>query len=69
VRPRPYQPPAFTLRDAKPGRSKALQYFRAEVHLREGGQDYDVMGWRREQLIDDVLDHYQRHLHFLQAMG
>jgi choline/glycine/proline betaine transport protein len=69
VRPRPYQPPAFTLRDAKPGRSKVLQYFRAEVHLREGGQDYDVMGWRREQLIDDVLDHYQRHLHFLQAMG
>jgi choline/glycine/proline betaine transport protein len=69
VRPRPYQPVAFTLRDMKPNRAGALQYFRAEVHLREGGQDYDVMGWRREDLINDVLDQYQRHLHFLQAMG
>lgn len=69
VRPRPYQPVAFTLRDIKPERAGKLQYFRAEVHLREGGQDYDVMGWRREDLINDVLDQYQRHLHFLQAMG
>ncbi|MCK7592739.1 BCCT family transporter [Pseudomarimonas salicorniae] len=69
VRPRPYQPVAFTLRDVKPDRAGALQYFRAEVHLREGGQDYDVMGWRREDLINDVLDQYQRHLRFLEVMG
>lgn len=68
VRPRPYRPPAFTLRDAKADRANELKYFRAEVHLREGGQDYDVMGWRREDLINDVLDQYQRHLHFLQAL-
>ena len=69
VRPRPYRPPAFILRDAKEDRADELKYFRAEVHLREGGQDYDVMGWRREDLINDVLDQYQRHLHFLQALS
>jgi choline/glycine/proline betaine transport protein len=69
VRPRPYHPAAFTLRDVNPDRTEALQYFRAEVHLREGGQDYDVMGWRREDLINDVLDQYQRHLRFLEAVG
>ncbi|MEX0942293.1 MAG: BCCT family transporter, partial [Pseudomonadales bacterium] len=40
------------------------KYCRAEVHLREGGQDYDVMGWTREQLANDVLDQYERHLHY-----
>ncbi len=40
-------------------------YYRAEVHLQEGGQDYDVMGWSQDQLIGDILDQYERHLHFL----
>jgi choline/glycine/proline betaine transport protein len=43
----------------------ARKYFRAEVHLREGGQDYDIMGWSREDVIGDILDQYQRHLHYL----
>ncbi|WP_298015705.1 choline BCCT transporter BetT [uncultured Castellaniella sp.] len=41
------------------------QYFRAEVFLREGGQDYDIMGWSQEAVIDDVLDQYERHRHYL----
>lgn len=40
-------------------------YFRAEVHFSEGGQDYDVMGWSQEQLVLDVLQRYENHLHFL----
>lgn len=40
-------------------------YFRLEVHLRDGGQGYDVMGYSRTQLIDDVLDQYERHLEFV----
>lgn len=69
VRPRAYDPPAFALRDTRSDRAERLRYFRAEVHLREGGQDYDIMGWRRDDVINDVLDHYQRHLHFLRAVG
>ena len=40
-------------------------YFRAEVHLKEGGQNYDLMGWSREDAISDILDQYEKHLHFL----
>jgi choline/glycine/proline betaine transport protein len=40
-------------------------YCRLEVHMREGGQGYDVMGYTHTQLIDDVLDQYERHLEFL----
>jgi len=40
-------------------------YYRAEVHLREGGQNYDLMGWSREQIISDILNQYEGHLHFL----
>ncbi len=43
-------------------------YFRAEVHLNEGGQDYDVMGWNTDQLLHDVLQQYERHLHFLHVL-
>jgi choline/glycine/proline betaine transport protein len=40
-------------------------YCRLEVHLREGGQGYDVMGYTSDQLIDDILDQYERHLEFV----
>jgi choline/glycine/proline betaine transport protein len=40
-------------------------YCRLEVHLREGGQDYDVMGYTYGQLTDDILDQYERHLEFV----
>jgi choline/glycine/proline betaine transport protein len=65
VHPRPYDPPSFTLRDTRKHRAEALKYYRAEVHLREGGQDYDIMGWSRPDVIHDVLDQYERHMHFL----
>jgi choline/glycine/proline betaine transport protein len=35
------------------------------VHLDDGGQEYDVMGYTHGQLLDDVLDQYERHLEFL----
>ncbi|WP_299598976.1 choline BCCT transporter BetT [uncultured Microbulbifer sp.] len=44
------------------------KYFRAEVHLSEGGQDYDVMGWTTDQLLTDVLSQYERHLQFLHSL-
>ncbi|MFK0629328.1 choline BCCT transporter BetT [Acinetobacter nosocomialis] len=55
-------PPSFLI-----GRTEAEdgQYFQAEVFLREGGQNYDVMDWTQEDLIQDIIDQYERHLHFL----
>ncbi len=69
VHARACEPPSFVLRDTASERARALQYFRAEVHLREGGQDYDVMGWSRDELIGDVLDQYERYLHYLRSLG
>ena len=31
-------------------------FYRAEVHLIEGGQDYDIMGWSQEQVVLDMLN-------------
>ncbi len=68
VRPRQHTPPSFALRDTKKDRAEKLRFYRAEVHLSEGGQDYDVMNWTREQIITDVLDHYEKHLQFLNVV-
>ncbi len=43
----------------------ASRYYRLEVYLLEGGQGYDLMGYTREQVIEDILDQYERHMHFL----
>ncbi|KAB0495769.1 choline BCCT transporter BetT [Pseudomonas vancouverensis] len=67
VRPRAFTTPSFIMRDTEDG-TDARKYFRAEVHLREGGQDYDIMGWSREDVIGDILDQYERHLHFLHVV-
>lgn len=40
-------------------------YYRAEVHLGEGGQNYDIMGWSKSGVINDVIDQYHKHMHFL----
>lgn len=39
--------------------------YQAEVFLREGGQGYDVMDWTHEDVIQDIIDQYERHLYFL----
>lgn len=66
VRPRNFEMPSFAYME-RPGAttSKAEDYWRAEVHLLEGGQHYDVMGYTREQVISDVLSQYEKHVHFL----
>ncbi len=65
VRPRALDQPNFTLQDSTTEPAETRKYFRAEVHLSEGGQDYDLMGWTREDVIGDIIDQYERHLHFL----
>lgn len=43
-------------------------YYRAEVHLVEGGQDYDIMGWSEMAVINNIIDQYHKHLHFLHLL-
>ncbi|MET4694059.1 BCCT family transporter [Endozoicomonas lisbonensis] len=62
VLPRAYLQPSFVLDEED---EEERKYFRAEVFLREGGQDYDIMGWSKEQVIADIVSQYEKHLHFL----
>ncbi|MCL9781154.1 BCCT family transporter [Vibrio sp. S4M6] len=41
------------------------KYYRAEVFLHQGGQDYDVLGYTQEQIIADAITQYEKHLHFI----
>lgn len=41
------------------------EYYRLETHLFEGSQGNDLVGYRKEQVINDILDKYERHLSFL----
>ncbi|MDT4824306.1 Glycine betaine transporter [compost metagenome] len=63
VRPEAFVRPSLTPEEAADEEER--KYFRAEVHLREGGQDYDIMGWSRDAVIGDILDQYERHRHYL----
>lgn len=40
-------------------------YFRLEVFSQTGSEGYDLVGLTKQQIIDDVIDRYEAHLHFL----
>ena len=63
IRPRGYPMPSFVASEGSDADEGT--YYRAEVHLKEGGQNYDVMGWSRDGVIGDILDQYEKHMHFL----
>jgi len=53
--------PAFAYRTV----SERGRYYRLEVFTATGSHGYDVFGYTVEQLIADVLGHYESHLEFL----
>ncbi|MBN7796806.1 BCCT family transporter [Parahaliea mediterranea] len=68
VRPIPQHAPAFIMRDTRSDRGEKLRYYRAEVFLQEGGQDYDIMQWNQDQILADVIDQYEKHMYFLNQL-
>ena len=62
------QPAFVQMPDDKQPAAEERKYYRAEVHLSEGGQDYDIMGWSKEGVINDIIDQYHKHMHFLHQM-
>jgi choline/glycine/proline betaine transport protein len=69
IKPKRHLQPEFAYDDDDDADSETENvYYRAEVHLGEGGQDYCVMGWSKEALINDVVDQYHKHLYFLHSM-
>ena len=63
VRPRAYAMPSFVATSEDDERE--AQVLPRRGTSQEGGQDYDVMGWSREDVIGDILGQYEKHMHFL----
>lgn len=42
-----------------------MNYYRLETYLHEGSQDNDMSGYNKEQVVNDILDKYERHRAFL----
>lgn len=61
---RKYSQPDFVIEADEDEQS----YYRAEVHLVEGGQDYDIMGWSKTTVINNIIDQYHKHMHFLHLL-
>ncbi|MCD8213085.1 MAG: BCCT family transporter [Campylobacter sp.] len=60
------------VRRESPGYTQELNgedlYYRAEVFLKEGGQDYDILGWSEATIINDVIEQYRKHMQFLHSI-
>jgi len=57
--------PDYAYPDRPPADRGDATYCRAEVFLRRGGQSYNVYGYDQQDLISDILDQFEKHLHFL----
>lgn len=69
VYPMPTEQPEFGPTEAQAlDENEKATYYRAEVHLSEGGQNYDIMGWSKISVINDVIDHYHKHQHFIHLL-
>ena len=58
VRARSFSTPTYAVDDSD-------KFCRAEVFVLQGGQQYDVYGYTKEQIIADFLTQYEKHLHYL----
>ncbi len=70
VRARAYASHTFNLKTLADNETlDTPHHYRAEVFLREGGQQYNIAGYNQAQVIEDMLDHYEKHLHFLHVIN
>jgi len=62
-----YRVPSFAFPELAPREGKERRHFRAEVYLSEGAQHYEVTGYTRDQIINDFLAQYERHMQRVQT--
>jgi choline/glycine/proline betaine transport protein len=65
VQPVSHPIPAFALTDSARTEDGRNRYYRAEVFLAQGSRGYDIYGFSKEEVIADVVAHYDRFLHFV----
>ena len=57
--------PPFALTDSARKDTDRSRYYRAEVFLAQGSRGYDIYGSDEQQVIADVVGHYDRYRHYL----
>lgn len=57
--------PGYAYPEMRREESDDLLYCRAEVFLRRGGQSYDIYGFNKHEIATDILDHFEKYLHFV----
>ena len=57
--------PGYAYPEMRREESDDLHYCRAEVFLRRGGQSYDIYGFNKHEIATDILDHFEKYLHFV----
>jgi choline/glycine/proline betaine transport protein len=67
VRMRSHRLPSFAFSEPAPSEGEGRRHYRAEVYLSDGAQHYEVTGYTRDQIIDDFLAQYERHMQLLQT--
>ncbi|HHQ69235.1 MAG TPA: BCCT family transporter [Halothiobacillaceae bacterium] len=65
IRLRAYDMPSFAYPEQPMEDEASKQYYRAEVYLRRGGRGYNVYGYDEDLLISDILDQFEKYMHFL----
>lgn len=65
VKAKHYLKPSFTLLDEESDQENQ-KYFRAEVYLDDGSKGYDIMGYTKENIMNDIVDQYTSHHYFIQ---
>jgi len=66
IRLRGYELPDIELPVDIPADEDGIRkFYRAEVFLRRGGQAYDIYGYEQQDIIADILDQFEKYMHFL----
>ncbi|MCP1676390.1 hypothetical protein J2T57_003551 [Natronocella acetinitrilica] len=66
VRLRQYTKPDYAYPERSRGDQDAEHYYRAEVFLQKGGQAYDIYGFDQQDIINDILDQFEKYMNFLE---
>lgn len=65
VKAKHYLKPSFSLLDEESAQEDQ-KYFRLEVYLDDGSKGYDIMGYTKENIMNDIVDQYTSHHYFIQ---
>lgn len=65
VRARNYDTPSYAYPENVNPNKEQKKYARAEVSLQDGNKAYDIYGYDSEVIVNDIIDQFEKHRHFL----